>query len=76
VPDNVHVPVPVFESVPVVVAIAPLSVPTPVPVSTKPNVFPVMPPLNVNAPVPEALIDPPLAVNAIARLVELPVPVY
>ncbi len=70
VPDNVHFPEPLIVRPPVVVVIAPLSMPVPVPPKTKPNVFPVMPPLNVNVPLPDASISAPVPVKFITREVE------
>ena len=68
-PESVHIPVPFFVDVPVVVAITPLSIPFPVPVKFKPKVFPVTPPLNVNVPLPDASIVPPFVPNVNERSV-------
>ena len=75
-PESVHVPVPLLVSVPLVVAMTPLSTPVPVPSKFNPKVLPDTPPLKVNVPLPDALIVAPLPVKTMARLVELPVPVY
>ena len=67
---SVQVPVPFLVSVPVVVAITPVSEAVPVPVKLRLVAVPVIPPENVvNPPVPEASIVLPLAI-VIARLVE------
>ena len=75
-PVNAHVPVPLFVTVPVPVAITLLSVAVPEPCRVILVFVPDIPPLNVNAPPPEASKVTPVPVKEMARADECPVPVY
>jgi hypothetical protein len=70
------VPLPFLVSVPVVVAMTPLSSPLPLPIRFRLNVLPVTPPVKVSVPLPEASIVAPEPVSVMARLVLWPLPVY